>query len=222
MTIRHDLDTLAQRGLVARTRGGALPAFHPEILARLRSHPAEKESIAQAAASRVRDGDRIMISAGTTTSLIPRFLLGRRDVQLVTNSTLVIPHARINPSVHLTLVGGEFRASAEAMVGPIALREVEQFHVGTAFVGTDGFSARHGVTAHLLDVAEVVRKMAAQATQTVVLADSSKCGQAGFAHILPLRDIDVIITDDAIDPAARAELEETGVKVETVGERKEG
>lgn len=216
VTIRNDLNALSEQGLILRARGKALPAFHPEILERQKSRLREKERIAEAAAARVQDGDKVMISAGTTTSLIPKFLLGRRDVHLVTNSTLVLPYARSNPSLHATFVGGEFRPSAEAMVGPIAVREIGQFHVKTAFVGTDGFSERGGVTAHLVDVAEVVRKMAEQAEEVIVLADSTKYGKAGFAHILPLGEIDLVITDRELAPEACAACEAMGLALKII------
>jgi len=47
-----------------------------------------------------------MVTAGTTTSLIPRFLLGRQGVKIVTNSTLLLPYVRNNrgQSVPLTSV----------------------------------------------------------------------------------------------------------------------
>lgn len=216
VTIRNDLNALGEQGLIWRARGRALPAFHPEILERQKSRLREKERIAEAAAALVQDGDKVMISAGTTTSLIPKFLLGRRDVHLVTNSTLLLPYARTNPSLHVTFVGGEFRPSAEAMVGPIAVREIGQFHVKTAFVGTDGFSERGGVTAHLVDVAEVVRKMAGQAETVVVLGDSTKYGKAGFAHILPLGEIDLVITDRDLAPEACSACEAMGLALKIV------
>ena len=131
-----------------------------------------------------------MIEAGTTTALIAKYLLGKRDVHVVTNSTLVIPYARFNPSLHLTVVGGEFRPSTESLVGPVALRDLEEFHVRIAFIGTDGFSLESGLTTHLVEGAEIVRKMQAQAKRTVLVADSSKWGKVGFARVLPLGEVD--------------------------------
>lgn len=216
VTIRSDLEGLSENGYIIRTRGGAVPAFHPSILDRQKTRAQAKAHIARAAADRVADGDKVMIVAGTTTALIPRFLLGRRDVQIVTNSTLMLPHVRINPSLHVTLVGGQFLPSGEATVGPMALRELEQFHVRMAFLGTDGFSLESGFTAHQMEVAEVVRHMARQADERVLCADSSKYGKAGFAHILPLSEVSAIITDDELGDRDKAELEAQGVAVTRV------
>jgi DeoR family transcriptional regulator, galactitol utilization operon repressor len=213
VTVRNDLSSLEDEGFVIRTRGGASPAFHPSIIERKRQRSEEKTGIARRAAELVDDGDTIMIEAGTTTALLARFLFGRRDVHVVTNSTLLLPYARTNPSIHLTVTGGEFRPITESFVGPIALANLEQFHVRTAFIGTDGFSVAGGLTTHLVEGAEIVRKMAAQADRVVLLADSSKYGRAGFAHVLALDEVDVCIVDSGLDENDRAAIESRSVEV---------
>lgn len=216
VTIRTTLNALSDKGVIVRTWGGASPAFHPEILERQRTRQDVKAQIAAAAAEMVRDGDAIMIEAGTTTSLVGRYLFGRRDVHVVTNSMLFVPYGRSNPALSLTVVGGSFQAVTESLVGPIALRELEGFHVRLAFVGTDGFSLAHGTTTHLVEGAEIVRRMAACAEETVLLADSSKYGKVGFARVLNLSDITAIISDDELAPEAATELAESGIDLRLV------
>ena len=212
-TIRNDLNNLSRRGIIMRTHGGATPAFHPDVVLRQNLHPKEKESIAKAAAEMVHDGDTIMIEAGTTTALIAKHLLGKRYINIVSNSTLIIPFARINPGINLTIVGGTFRPATESLVGPLAIDELGQFHVRLAFIGTDGFSLKNGLTTHLLEGAEIVRKMAECSEKTICVADSSKHGKRGFVHVLPLSSIDILITDEAIDQASFREIDEAGIHV---------
>lgn len=216
VTIRSALNALSDKGVIVRTWGGASPAFHPEIIDRQRANQDVKARIAAAAAEMVRDGDAVMIEAGTTTSLVGRHLFGRRDVHVVTNSMLFVPYGRSNPALALTVVGGSFQAVTESLVGPIALRELDQFHARLAFVGTDGFSLEHGTTTHLVEGAEIVRKMASRAEQTVMLADSSKYGRVGFARVLSLRDVSLIISDEGLPDEARDELREAGVDLRLV------
>jgi len=213
VTLRSDLSGLVERGLIVRTHGGAFPAFRSNILERQKHMVEAKERIAKAAAGLVADGDTIMVCAGTTTSLVPRYLLGKTDVKLVTNSVLVLPFARVNPALHVTLAGGEYRATEEAMVGPDTLHDLAQLHVKTAFLGTDGFSLASGITANTVEIAEVVKKMAEKASTKILLADSSKCGKAGFARIMELEQIDVLITDNGLAEADRRWLEENQIKV---------
>ncbi len=216
VTLRNDLNRLAERGFIIRTRGGGSPAFHPSILTRQGLRKEEKTRIAKAAAEMIDDGDRIMISTGTTTAQIARYLLGKRDVHIVTNSTLILPFARMNPALRVTLVGGEFRPSAEALLGPMGLKALKGFHVTKAFFGADGFSLDAGLTADYLEMAEVVRQMVDQAEKKIVVTDSSKYGKRGFAYMVPLEQMDLLITDDGLPVAVRKALEEGGIEVKLV------
>lgn len=213
VTMRGYLNALAEKGYLYRVRGGAIPTIHPEIVEREQSHQDEKRAIARHAADLVADGDTIMIEAGTTTAMVARYMLGKRDVSVVTNNALALGHARGNPGLRVNVVGGEYRPANESIVGPLALSTLEQFHVSTAFVGTDGFSVERGLSTHLVEGAEIVRRMAAQADRVVVLADSGKFGRTGFVHVLPLHAVDAIITDSGLDDAAAADLEAAGVAV---------
>lgn len=219
VTVRSDLDDLADKGYLIRTRGGALPAFHPDIIARGRHRADIKAAIASVAAGLIEDGDTVMIEAGTTTALIGRYLLGKRDVKVVSDSTLLLPCARSNPALKLTIVGGIFRPEAESMVGPEAVRHLRQFHVKTAFIGTDGFSMENGLSTHMMEATEVVRTMHERSDRTVLVADSSKWGQAGFARIIPLDEIDTLITDEGMPPEAREEIQNLGIEVLTAKEK---
>jgi DeoR family galactitol utilization operon repressor len=216
VTIRADLGRLESRGLIIRTRGSAQPAFHPEILRRQKSQMEEKHRIARKAASMVEDGDTIIIEAGTTTSLVARYLVGKRNIRIVTNSTLILPYARTNPGINLSVVGGTFRPETESMVGPVALAQLDAFHVRLAFVGADGFSVKNGLSSHISEAAAVLKKMVERADRTVLVADSSKVGRTGFVSVLPITSVDVLIVDDGIESDAIREFTQLGVKVVAV------
>ena len=213
VTIRTDLKGLATRGFITRTHGGAMSSFHRNILDRQAVNNDEKNRIARAAAELIHDGDSVMIVAGTTTALIPKYLLGKGNIHIVTDSTLLFPFVRSNPGLSLTVVGGEFRSSGECFVGPIAIETIKRFNVKMAFLGCDGFSPERGLTTHIVEGAEMVKAMAAQADQNILLADSSKFGKSGFVTIMPLSAIDTLITDTGLVAADAALLIELGVEI---------
>ncbi len=216
VTIRADLKNLEGLGYLERTHGGATPSFHTNILERLNERSVEKSRIAKAAAAMVRDGDRIMIEAGTTTAMIMKQLSGKRDLHIVTNSTLVLTWARSLPSVSLTVVGGEYRRLTESMVGPLALDAIARYNVRLAFVGTDGLSVERGMTTHLAEGAEIVKAMVARAEISVLLADSTKYGRSGFVSVLPLSGVDIMIIDDGLTAPAAEELRAASVDLRLV------
>lgn len=213
VTIRTDLAALEEEGFIVRTHGGAMPAFHPQMLERMRQEKDRKAAIAKFAAEKIQDGDTVIISAGTTTALIAKYLLGRRNVHIVTNNTLLLTYARANPQLRVTLVGGEFRPSEEGLVGPLAIQSLDQVFVSKAFIGVDGVSIKQGLTAHLVESADLVRKMAQQAEQVFAICDSTKFNKAGFARILPFNGVNGLITDSGLDVDVEKELREAGVSI---------
>jgi DeoR/GlpR family transcriptional regulator of sugar metabolism len=80
MTVRRDLQSLADQGKVIRTHGGAAMAerisFEFEFLNRVREHHAAKEAIAAAAAAEIKDGESVMLDSGTTTLELAKRLRG--------------------------------------------------------------------------------------------------------------------------------------------------
>ena len=84
-TVRRDLQELADAGLVRRVHGGALPpaiGSRPYAIRREQA-PAAKAAIASATAGLLRDGQVILLDAGTTTLEVARHLperpAGNRD-----------------------------------------------------------------------------------------------------------------------------------------------
>ena len=157
-----------------------------------------------------------MIEAGTTTAMVTRYLAGKRDVHIVTNSTLVFSYARMYPNLQITMTGGEFRRTTESLVGPIALENISRLNVRLAFVGTDGFTLERGMTTHLMEGAEIVKAMKSHAETTVLTADSSKYGRVGFSNVLPLSAMDLILSDWDLNEQAEKDLLEAGINIRRI------
>jgi len=94
MTIRRDLDWLAERAIVTRVHGGALLYSQTEdekpFRDRLMDFNPQKKSIGWAAAQLVKDGDRIILDAGTTTQQVASHLSGKKNLTAITNNLAVI------------------------------------------------------------------------------------------------------------------------------------
>ena len=213
VTIRKDLDRLESGGMIVRTHGGASPLYDKELMERRKSHADQKLRIAKAAAEMIADSDRVMISAGTTTSQIPKFLVSKRKVHIVTNSTLLLNYGRMLPSVEITMLGGEFMPEAEALKGSITLRELDMFHTDKAFIGCDGFSIEEGVSANHTELAEICRKIITRTSRLCLVADSSKFDQTGFAYIDKIENINTLITDTLLSAESEKKLRKAGVDV---------
>jgi len=216
VTVRTDLRSLEERGLLVRTHGGAEATGYRNVLERQQQHVDEKQRIGAAAAELVQDNDLVMIEAGTTCAQIVAHLGARRGVRILTNSTLVVRHARLYPGLTVVLTGGTFHRTSESLVGPVALRAIEDFNVRLAFFGTDGFSAGRGLTTAFSEGAEVIQAMRARAAESWLVADSSKYGKAGFVRVMPLAGLTGVITDSGMSAGSRTDLLTSGVSARFV------
>lgn len=214
MTIRRDLEQLSVEGLATKVHGGAvLPSratFEPGFEAKSQLAESAKVAIASAAASLIRPGAAIALSAGTTTWAMAGAVAAMEDVTVITNSPTVADAITRdqNPRITVILTGG-VRTPSAALVGPIAVRSIAGLHVDQLFLGVHGVDGVAGFTTPNLAEAETNQALIAAAAEVIVVADSSKWGVVGLADIAPLGAADVFITDAGISRAAQATLRES-------------
>ncbi|MDP9866137.1 MULTISPECIES: DeoR/GlpR family DNA-binding transcription regulator [Streptosporangium] len=212
MTIRRDLEVLAERGLVEKVHGGATVAGpgsteEPGFAAKSVRQQPEKEAIARHAAQLVRPGTAIALSAGTTTWTLAGSVVDVPDLTVITNSIRIadVFHRSPRPDRTVVLTGG-VRTPSDALVGPVAVAAIRGLHVDTLFLGVHGMSARAGFTTPNLLEAETNRELVASAHRLVVLADHTKWGTVGISTIAELAQAHVVITDSGLPEEARDEL----------------
>jgi DeoR/GlpR family transcriptional regulator of sugar metabolism len=214
-TLRRDLEFWDRKGVLHRTRGGAvyigggvtLPALEERSAVQLE----EKRAIARAAAERVRDGDSVLLDGGTTTLEVARLLVGRA-VQIVTNS---LPIASLFASRHeadLVLLGGYLYPRTGVALGPWTVRMMEDIHVHQAILSVGGLTDKGLFNSNVLLV-ETERQMMRCADEVTVVADHTKLGRPALAFLCDLATIDTIIVDAGIRAEQRRMLEQNSVRV---------
>ncbi|MEV8632579.1 DeoR/GlpR family DNA-binding transcription regulator [Streptosporangium sp. NPDC051023] len=212
MTIRRDLEVLAERGLVEKVHGGATAAGpgsteEPGFTAKSARQQPEKEAIARHAAGLVRPGTAIALSAGTTTWTLAHFVVDVPELTVITNSIRIAEVFHRSPRADRTVVlTGGVRTPSDALVGPVAVAAIRGLHVDTLFLGVHGMSVRAGFTTPNLLEAETDRELVASAHRLVVPADHTKWGTVGISTIAALTEAHVLITDSGLAEEACDEL----------------
>lgn len=215
-TVRRDLDELEAEGLVRRVHGGVIalderPA-EPHFEAKATEAAEEKERIAARAVALLAPDDTVYLDSGSTVLAAARLLHGWDRLTVVTNSLpAIVELAERGP--RLVVIGGEFRARSQALVGPLSRFTLENIHVNRAFIGSYAVSLEDGLTT--TDPAEAFTKELAlrRATQVVLLADSRKMGAHSFVHAGRMEAVNVLVTDTGIDDRLVRSLEKRGITV---------
>ena len=213
MTVRRDLETLDDRGLLEKVHGGATAVegsalFEPTFAAKSTLQQGEKDAIASAAAALVEPGMAIAVSAGTTTYALAQQLVDIPRITVVTNSIQVsdVLHHIGRPDQTIILTGG-VRTPSEALVGPFAVAALRTVHVDLVFMGVHGMDPHSGFTCPNLLEAETDRALIEAARRLIVVADHTKWGVIGISSIARLDQADIVVTDRGLDREARAVLQ---------------
>jgi len=223
MTVRRDLQRLADVGRVVRTHGGASPAeqvmFEFQFLRRAQQNARQKEQIAATAARLVRNGTSVLLDSGTTTLALARHLRARQSLTVITTSLPIAAALQHSAGVETVLLGGVLRRDAPDLGGPLTEANLEHLRADLAFVGADGLdSCGHAYNASL-SVARMLAKLAACAAEVYVVADGSKLGRTALMRFGDVAKWRGLITD-ARAPAEQVHLlRQAGVNVMVAPDR---
>lgn len=218
-TVRRDLTALEQLGLVRRVHGGAVPAaalttLETAVGERDVANTAAKERIVRAALAELPPaGASVLLDAGTTTARLAAMLPTSHRLVVYTHAVPVAARLATNPAVELHLLPGRVRTATQAAVGAATVGAVGLLRVDVAFMGANGISLGHGLSTPDAEEAATKRAFVLAAERVVVLADASKVGVEAAVRFADLHQVDLIVTDDAVDAEERSALEAAGPEV---------
>ncbi|GLY29804.1 DeoR/GlpR family DNA-binding transcription regulator [Kineosporia sp. NBRC 101731] len=219
ITIRRDLDQLAEAGSLRRVRGGAVTtSLRGEGLpfaVRAVDESAVKAQLAQAAVDLIADGEAVAVDSGTTGAAAAAVLAGRR-VTAMPFSTQAIATLAASSTVTLLLPGGSVRLPEGTIVGPLAQQTLTGLRFDTTILTCCAAAPAAGVTAYDLEDAAIKRALRAAAERTILIAEGAKFTRSALAVVCALEEVDILVTDASAPAEVLASLRDAGVRVVTV------
>lgn len=223
-TIRRDLTTLEQQGLLRRTHGGAI-ALEPLLYEPFRDDSSfqeqierfaeEKRRIGLAAAALIEDGETIGLTAGTTATQVARSIRNS-GITLVTNTVNVAMELSQRKDINVFVTGGVLHGGWFSLVGPAAMEAMSQIYLDKLFIGVNGIEVDRGLTASHADEAAINRVMVRQAKVKIVVVDHSKFGIAATHRFGGVEDVNMIVTDTDVSDAVIEPFRRKHVEVRRV------
>ena len=198
MTIRRDLDVLAEQGVVQRIRGGAVGTGPQPFAERFTRRVRAKDRIATKVAGLVGDGGAVGVDASSTLQRLAVHLGGVRDLTVVTNGPDTFATLQGKVGITALLTGGQLDARTGSLVGPLATRAARELLLRRLFVSAAALDPVHGTSEATLEDAEVKLALADVAAEVVVAVDSGKLDRRAAARGLRPDRVDILVTE--LDP----------------------
>jgi len=221
-TVRRDLTELEQRQQVRRIHGGAVLMLRPEDLQQ-REFDAENQAeakarIGKAAAQMVRQGQFIVLAAGTTTTQVALALRGRHDINIMTNALNIALDLSREAGLQMTCTGGAVNGHYYTLTGPVTERALAAHYYDLAIIGVSGIDLDKGITVNSPLNAAAITLMLQHASKRMIVADHTKFSRVSYAYLTTMKDIDIVVTDRQPAAAFLKHFEQTDTQVVVASE----
>jgi DeoR/GlpR family transcriptional regulator of sugar metabolism len=217
VTVRSDLTSLAQQGLVARVRGGvrALQQGQSEVGfdLRLRLEVERKRAIARAAALMIGEGEAVALDASTTAYYLALELRNKRELVVVTNGLLVATALADAPGITVLVTGGVLRLSAMSLVGDLGTEVLRTTRINKGFLGARGLSLERGLMDLNPDEVRIKQEMADACERIFGILDGTKWHRSALLSFVPVDELTGIVTDAGAPPDDVEAWRAAGVEV---------
>lgn len=214
MTIRRDLEGLADEGLLLRTHGGAvllrdndteLPLANKQA-----EHQREKREIASMALAWVAPGMNVILDAGSTTAALAQQLAKKAPLTVVTTDLEIARCLSDFDGIEVFVTGGQVKGGVYRLEGDYTLHLLREVTADIAFLGCDGFTGDYAFS-NTMAQAALKQAIISAASRRILLADASKFGRVAFCKVAAIHDFHAVIVDSALPADDRARLLQQGV-----------
>jgi DeoR/GlpR family transcriptional regulator of sugar metabolism len=222
-TVRRDLASLENQGVLVRSHGGAVSRTSStnyqasyDALAQIKLP--EKQAIAREAERLILDGDTVFLESSTTVNELAKLLHRRTRLTIITNSPATLSQ-QYSPGVTVLCVGGNLIRENCYLSGMWAHRILQEVRVDKVIMGMSALDAEYGISTANHPEAEIKRLLMKISKIRIALADSSKLGKQGFAYVGPISDLTMLVTDSGAEPGTVDQIRQAGVEVKLAQKR---
>ncbi|MBP3908706.1 MAG: DeoR family transcriptional regulator, partial [Turicibacter sp.] len=155
---------------------------------------AQKDLIAQYAASLVDEGDSIYLDSGTTTYEMIKYLKDK-EIVVVTNGLSHV-ESLIECNIPCFVLGGKVKQKTKAVVGYEAISALGRYRFDKCFMGSNGVHSLHGFTTPDPEEAMIKENAIKASNNVFILVDDSKFGEVSFTRFAEIGEATIITNGD--------------------------
>jgi DeoR/GlpR family transcriptional regulator of sugar metabolism len=214
-TVRRDIESLHNNGLLLKVRGGAMSLSKSPLSFQDRTQflSVEKNVIALKAQQLIKDGQTIFMDGGSTICAVASHLPPNSSFRLVTNNMALIPIISTFKSIELIVLGGIHDRETATNTGGQTCDEAAKYIADLYLMGTCALQKDFGISAVFQADGEVKRRMLRSALKTYALANNANLESTEYFKVCELQEISGLITDLATDDSRLDDFRNLGIRL---------
>lgn len=214
-TIRRDIKSLSEDGLLKAVRGGAIAHSAVPRHFRDREHYdiASKKVMAAKALDLIKEGQVVLFDGGTSTLAVAAAIPADLKVTVVTHSFPIANVLEDHPSVDLIFAGGRLNKTSFTAMGHDTIQVFNHIRADICFLGICSIHPTLGITSRDYEEAAIKTTMIERSKQTVALSTLEKINKADPYYICSANALDTIITDELPGHELLTVYKELGIQV---------
>lgn len=217
MTIRRDLNLLAQDNIVKVLHSGAV--LNPGSVGSSRYSLTEagaqrrefKMAIGAKAASLLEEGDIIIIDGGSTTEYLAQSIPDTLQLTVLCWALNILVEVHRRETCSLMFAGGSLHENSLVFESPEGVELINRYRANKAFLSASGVSEKLGVTCTNAYEIEVKRASIRSSLDRILVVDSSKFGTIRPAYFADLSEITTVVTDSGIPTEYAEHIRSLGI-----------
>ena len=199
-SIRRDLTSLENRGLVKRTYGGAelITKFSNVVSFNKRYHQniEAKKEIAKKAAKLIKDGSVIFLDQSSTTFYLANEIINRNSLTVVTNNIEILSLLS-NSGIKVISSGGLLRPeNRSCLIGDDAKGVFENIYADALFFSAKSLSDEGVISDCTREEVVLRNSMFKNSAKKIFLCNSEKFGTQSAYKQCTLSDIDYLVCEN--------------------------
>lgn len=215
-TIRRDLLSMEQQGLLKRVHGGAvaesrMKSFHT-LKKRNEENNSLKKELAESAANYVCEGDIIGIDSGSTAIYFAEALSKKFSKLTVITHSLDVFNI-LQGDFNVILCGGYFKNEENSFYGSLVTDALSSLRADKVFIFPSAISLRGGICDFDQDLYQVQKQLLSIGNTAFILADSSKFEKTALLKMDDMKNEYTYITDSKLSDALVKLYKENNITV---------
>ncbi len=207
-TVRRDLNTMSDRGLLIKNHGGAEAMEETasigdySALSDADPHIDKKDEIATRAAQLVKPGDTIFLGAGKTCSLLARYIKDIPNIRVVTTSINAVIELTVSDSASILLLGGDIYVGSNYIetLDEYTIQSLSKYYFDKVFITVNGIDFYFGYSINYRLQILLYEYLMQNCTDFFVMADSNKFDKRAFTQFTSLSEVKNVVTNTDTDP----------------------